>query len=249
MEQPIEVKLAYEIEQGAAQEAVRARTAYFLAKRLLDILVSVGLLTLFLPIWCVIALIIALDSPGPVIFVQKRVGSRRIVRNGLCYWHKVEFNFYKFRTMKNKSDPTLHREFFKAFVHNDTQRMVELQPHHHNALKLVDDPRLTRVGKVLRKFSLDEIPQFVNVLKGEMSLVGPRPAIPYEVEMYQPWQMERLLGLPGITGLWQVTSRSAVQFDDMVRLDIEYLHKQSFWLDLQILVKTPLVVLLRKGAH
>jgi lipopolysaccharide/colanic/teichoic acid biosynthesis glycosyltransferase len=151
--------------------------------------------------------------------------------------------------MKNKSDPTLHREFFKAFVHNDTQRMVELQPHHHNALKLVDDPRLTRVGKVLRKFSLDEIPQFVNVLKGEMSLVGPRPAIPYEVEMYQPWQMERLLGLPGITGLWQVTSRSAVQFDDMVRLDIEYMHKQSFWLDLQILVKTPLVVLLRKGAH
>jgi lipopolysaccharide/colanic/teichoic acid biosynthesis glycosyltransferase len=114
--------------------------------------------------------------------------------------------------------------------------------------KLVNDPRVTRIGRFLRKSSIDEIPQFINVVKGEMSLVGPRPAIPYEVEMYKPWHCRRLETIPGITGLWQVTARSLVDFDEIINLDIQYIDQQSFWLDLKILIKTPKAVLFCKGA-
>lgn len=116
-----------------------------------------------------------------------------------------------------------------------------------NEFKLNGDPRITRVGRILRKTSMDELPQFWNVLTGDMSLVGPRPAIPYEVEMYEPWHMTRLSTRPGLTGLWQVTARNSASFDDLVRIDLEYIEKQSFWLDLKILFMTPLAIFDRRG--
>ena len=225
------------------------RFFYFIAKRSLDICIAAIILICLSPIMAIIALLVRLDSPGPAIFVQKRVGAKRRIVNGKSYWKKNEFDFYKFRTMKHHADPTLHKQFLSAFIANDKEKMATLQNGDTHALKLVNDPRITRLGKILRTYSLDELPQFWNVLIGDMSLVGPRPAIPYEVEMYEPWHHRRLDAQPGITGLWQVGARSAVNFDEMVRLDIEYIQSKSFWLDIKIILKTPFAILSRKGAH
>jgi lipopolysaccharide/colanic/teichoic acid biosynthesis glycosyltransferase len=151
--------------------------------------------------------------------------------------------------MRIDADSSVHKAYMRALIENDEKKMDELQGQSTKIRKLVRDPRITRPGKWLRKFSLDELPQFFNVLRGDMSLIGPRPAIPYEVELYKSWYMRRLEAQPGITGLQQVKARSTFDFDQQMRLDIQYIERQSFWLDLKIMIETPLVVISTKGAQ
>jgi len=155
------------------------------------------------------------------------------------------FTFLKFRSMYTNSDHNRHKDYIKKLIKegkDDTDAS--------GVYKLSNDPRITTLGGFLRKTSLDELPQFINVLKGEMSLVGPRPPIPYECELYDIWHRRRLLSVkPGITGLWQVTGRSRTTFDEMVRLDLKYINEWSLWLDIKILLKTPWVILTGKGAY
>jgi lipopolysaccharide/colanic/teichoic acid biosynthesis glycosyltransferase len=150
--------------------------------------------------------------------------------------------------MHQNADSSVHQAYIKALIDNDQEQIQVLQGDTSSVHKLVNDSRITRPGKLLRKLSLDELPQLFNVLRGDMSLVGPRPAIPYEVEMYKPWHLQRLEAQPGVTGLQQVTSRSVADFDEQVRLDIEYINHQSLWLDIKIILKTPLVILSTRGA-
>jgi lipopolysaccharide/colanic/teichoic acid biosynthesis glycosyltransferase len=224
------------------------RWPYLMSKRLVDVVGSGILLILLSPLFLVLAVLIMLDSPGPSIFRQKRVGLRRRTQNLRTVWEVCPFTFYKFRTMYQNADSEMHRAYIQAFIHNDQQGMAELQNGDTEVRKLVDDPRITPLGRFLRKSSLDELPQLWNVFKGDMSLVGPRPPIPYEVEMYEPKHYRRLGTKPGITGLWQVTARSSADFYEMVSLDVEYIEHQSLWLDLKILLQTPMVVLRGKGA-
>jgi lipopolysaccharide/colanic/teichoic acid biosynthesis glycosyltransferase len=208
-----------------------------LAKRLMDIVGSALALLIFLPLFLCVAIAIKLTSRGPVLFCQQRIGQ---------YGRK--FNFLKFRSMRVNNDATIHREFVQRFIANGNGGG-------HSAgapapYKLTADPRVTSIGRFLRKTSLDELPQFLNVLKGEMSLVGPRPPVPYEVEAYHVWHRTRLVAAkPGITGLWQVAGRSRVKFDDMVRMDLRYASSWSLWLDIKILLQTPLAVFSANGAH
>jgi lipopolysaccharide/colanic/teichoic acid biosynthesis glycosyltransferase len=195
-----------------------------------------------------IALLVRRDSPGPAIFAQDRVGARRRVRDGRVVWEARTFRFYKFRSMVQNADTHLHRTFMQAFISNDQATLCSTKGNNATINKLTHDPRITRLGRWLRKTSLDELPQLWNVLKGDMSLVGPRPALPYEVEVYQPWHCRRLEALPGITGIWQVTARCSVDFEQSVKLDIWYVENQSFWLDLRILLLTPWTVLTSRGA-
>lgn len=199
------------------------------------------MLVVAFPLMILAAVVIKLDSPGPVFFIQERVGARRRNRGGHAVWQICKFPFYKLRTMGHNVDQSAHREYIEAFVNGDVKPTGE-------KFKLVDDPRVTRVGKILRKTSLDELPQLLNVLKGEMSLVGPRPVPVYEAAHYQESHFERLCALPGITGLWQVRGRCQVPFDEMIRMDIEYVRNQSVWLDLKILFRTIPAVLTARGA-
>jgi lipopolysaccharide/colanic/teichoic acid biosynthesis glycosyltransferase len=226
----------------------RDLTAYYLLKRIIDVILSSIALIVFFPLMAAIAILIHFDSPGPVIFSQKRVGSRWQIKNGHLCWERTDFNFYKFRTMFDKADPSIHKAFVKALINHDEKAIREIQKDCGEIKKITNDSRITRLGHFLRRSSLDEMPQFWNVLKGEMSLVGPRPAIPYEVEMYKPWYFRRFEAKPGMTGLWQVIARNSCDFDEMVRLDIEYVESQSFWLDIKVLFLTPLVVFLHRGA-
>jgi len=221
---------------------------YYLLKRVIDVLVSFLALILLSPIMLAIAALIRLDSPGPVFFTQKRVGTIRRKINGRTCWKQSEFQFYKFRTMVDKADTSVHRALIKALINHDEQKIQELLKSDCKIKKLVNDKRVTRLGHILRRSSLDELPQFWNVLRGEMSLIGPRPAIPYEVEMYKPWYFHRFEAKPGLTGLWQVVARNSADFEEMVKLDIEYVKNQSFWLDLKIMVMTPYVILIHRGA-
>jgi lipopolysaccharide/colanic/teichoic acid biosynthesis glycosyltransferase len=225
------------------------RTKYYLIKRVLDLVLTIPALIILSPIIVLIAFLIRLDSPGPSIFRQARMGVKRRSHKGKSVWEPAEFTCYKFRTMVYNADPSLHKEYIKTFINYDPQIMAVIQGEDNSTHKLVNDPRVTRLGRILRKTSLDELPQLWNVLTGEMSLVGPRPAILYELEEYQPWHFQRLQATPGLSGLWQVTARSSVEFDEMVNLDIEYINRQSIWLDLNIIMKTPIVVLTGKGAH
>jgi lipopolysaccharide/colanic/teichoic acid biosynthesis glycosyltransferase len=224
------------------------RATYYFFKRLLDIVGAATILILLLPIILMIAILIRIDSPGPVFFIQNRVGAKRVTKNGNLFWQKTIFPCIKFRTMIHNADCNLHKSFVKALMNNDEVEMAKIQKGECKVKKLANDPRVTKVGWYLRRSSLDEISQLINVLNGEMSLVGPRPAIPYEVEMYKPYYYHRLDAKAGLTGLWQVTARSSADYDEMVKLDIQYVDNQSFWLDLKILLKTPIVVISRKGA-
>jgi lipopolysaccharide/colanic/teichoic acid biosynthesis glycosyltransferase len=226
----------------------RERVHYYFFKRTLDIIVSAVALVIVSPLLAVIAVAIVLDSGWPIIFAQDRVGARRRTHERHSSWQQTIFKCYKFRSMVQNADPSVHRAFVKAFIRNDQGDIAALQGEESSTCKLVHDPRVTRFGRFLRKSSLDELPQLWNVLKGEMSLVGPRPPIPYEVEEYQPWHLRRLQTKPGLTGLWQVKARSSADFDEMVRLDIRYIEHQSFWLDLKILLETPRAVLGGQGA-
>ena len=231
--------------QSAARGSSRSRQAYYLMKRCVDVLLSFIALVLLLPILLVLALIIRLDSPGPVIYHQTRVGARRVGGQ----WQRADFTFFKLRTMRQNTDASLHQAYVHALIQNNTAEMAALQgAETGNVNKLMHDPRITRIGHFLRKYSIDELPQFFNVLRGDMSLVGPRPALPYEISDYQPWMLERLQAAPGITGLQQITARCTADFASQVRLDVEYIHRQTLWLDFVILFKTPFAVLRAEGA-
>ncbi len=222
---------------------------YYAAKRLLDFSIALVMLILLSPLLVFISLIIYLYSPGPVFFVQERVGAIRKYNKYGTYWKKATFRCLKFRTMRLNADPAIHQAYIKALIENDEPQMAALQNETTKVRKLIKDPRIIRPGHLLRKLSLDELPQLWNVLRGEMSMVGPRPAISYEVELYKPWHLRRLEAQPGITGLQQITARSTADFDQQVKLDIEYIEKQSFLFDLMIMAKTPLVVFSTKGAY
>ena len=206
-------------------------------KRVVDLSGSILLLIALSPLMAIIAIAVKCGSRGPVLFRQTRVGQAG-----------AHFTFLKFRSMTVANDPSFHENYVKQFIRGTATKHTNEKG--EGVFKLTSDPRVTRVGKFLRKTSFDELPQFWNVLRGEMSLVGPRPPIPYEVECYDLWHQRRVLELkPGITGLWQVSGRSRIGFDDMVRLDLQYARTWSPWLDLKILLQTPLAMFGGDGAH
>jgi exopolysaccharide biosynthesis polyprenyl glycosylphosphotransferase len=202
-----------------------------LAKRVSDLVIAIVTLTILAPVWLLIALLIKLDSKGPIFYRQERVGMDGRV-----------FLFYKFRTMHAGTDDAPHREYQRMYIAG--QPDSNLGDEERPAYKLRGDERVTRLGRWLRKMSLDELPQLFNVLRGDMSIVGPRPPIPYEVESYQLWHRKRLDMKPGITGLWQVSGRNRLPFDEMVRMDLYYIENWSLLLDLKIILQT-LPVMLR----
>lgn len=226
------------VNTAAADEAL-----YFTVKRTADLILAGLLIVALSPVIAVIALAIKLDSPGPVFFRQERVGSRRRRRGGATRWETRIFWIYKFRSMVQNADQSLHQAHIRAFVQGE----IATEGAEQN-FKLTGDPRVTRVGKILRRTSLDELPQLFNVILGEMSLVGPRPVPTYEVEGYQSAHYERLAAPPGITGLWQVEGRSRVTFNEMVEMDIDYVRRRSLLLDLSILLRTVPAVLAGRGA-
>ncbi len=209
----------------------------FALKRVMDVVGSACALLILSPLFLLIAAAVKLSSKGPVFFTQQRLGQLG-----------KPFTCLKFRSMYANNDLRIHQEFMKQVINgkhdglaSDGQKPV---------FKMTNDPRITRIGKFIRRTSLDELPQFINVLRGEMSLVGPRPPLAYEYEEYDPWHRRRVLEVkPGITGLWQVEGRSRVRFDDMVRLDLQYARGWSLWLDIQILLKTPRAVVFGDGAY
>jgi exopolysaccharide biosynthesis polyprenyl glycosylphosphotransferase len=207
-------------------------------KRSMDIAGSLAALILCSPLLVFISVAIKLTSKGPILYKQERVGR-----------YGSRFTFLKFRSMQCGSDARIHREYVKQYIAGEAEAARASQT--QNAVyKIQSDPRITSVGKFLRRSSLDELPQFINVLRGDMSLVGPRPPIPYELEGYQIWHRRRVLeSKPGITGLWQVSGRSRVKFDDMVRMDLRYAKTWSLWLDVKILLQTPAAVLFGAGAY
>jgi undecaprenyl-phosphate galactose phosphotransferase len=203
-------------------------------KHALDALITLPLFIILSPLFLLIALAIKLDSRGPVFYRAKAVG-----KNG-----KV-FSMFKFRSMTVGSSSEVHRKFVTKLIKGEIGR----EDGNVRPLKITEDSRVTRVGKLLRKFSLDELPQLINVLMGEMSLVGPRPCLPYEFEIYEEWYKKRVSVRAGITGLWQVTGRSEVSFEDMILLDLYYIYNRNLAIDFNILFETIFVVLGKKGAY
>ncbi|MGE5328036.1 MAG: sugar transferase [Deltaproteobacteria bacterium] len=198
---------------------------YTFLKRLIDIAGAISGIVLLFPLFILISILIKLDSQGPIFFIQKRCGKNEKL-----------FNMYKFRSMCINAEDKLEQ-----LQHlNETEGVI---------FKIKDDPRLTKVGKFIRKTSIDELPQLVNVLKGEMSLVGPRPPLPNEVKQYKSWQKLKLSVKPGLTGLWQISGRSELGFDEMIKLDLEYIAKRSLVYDIWIILKTIPVVFQARGAY
>ncbi|HVU46949.1 MAG TPA: sugar transferase [Terracidiphilus sp.] len=216
----------------------KGRRPLLAVKRTIDIVGSVMMLILCAPVFIVIALAVKATSAGPVFFRQRRVGQ-----------YGRSFTFLKFRSMYMNNDSSVHKEFVTKLIASRGDGETA-NGNRENVYKITNDKRITPLGKFLRRTSLDELPQFLNVLWGDMSLVGPRPPIPYELAAYQTWHRRRLLDVkPGITGLWQVTGRSTVKFDEMVRLDLRYAMSWSPWLDIRILIRTPLAVIKGSGAY
>jgi len=214
------------IVESAPFQAINIDSGYLRAKRLLDIVFTLLILLPLCLVFIIVAVLIRLDSTGPIFYRQKRVGLRG-----------AEFNMLKFRSMYVESDDSVHRDAIVKYMNGQemnvgTATAIKFQ------FKLSDDPRITRVGRFIRKTSIDELPQFFNVLRGEMTLVGPRPPLPYEVELYTLRDRLRLSGKPGLTGIWQIYGRSCVTFKDMVEMDIDYLQRQSLWEDLKLIVLT-----------
>jgi undecaprenyl-phosphate galactose phosphotransferase len=199
-----------------------------------DILTALTLLLLLSPLLLLIALAIKLDSPGPILYRFKAIGE-----NGAMYMMN------KFRSMRVDSDNKIHKDYVSKLIRGE----IGKEGSDKTPLKIVNDPRVTKVGRVLRKFSMDELPQLINVLQGSMSLVGPRPCLPYEFDIYQDWHKKRTSVRPGITGLWQITGRSEVAFEDMILLDLYYIYNRNLLLDCNILFETIFVVLEKKGAY
>jgi lipopolysaccharide/colanic/teichoic acid biosynthesis glycosyltransferase len=213
----------------------KGKQPVLILKRTIDILGGLILSMVCLPFCVLIAIAVKTTSKGPILFRQIRVGQ-----------HGKQFTFLKFRSMYVNNDHSVHREFVTKLINKEERTDLKSD----TVYKLTSDKRITPIGKFLRKTSLDELPQFFNVLCGDMSLVGPRPPIPYELAAYQTWHRRRLLEVkPGITGLWQVTGRSTVDFDSMVRLDLKYASSWTPWLDIKILLRTPLAVIRGSGAY
>jgi lipopolysaccharide/colanic/teichoic acid biosynthesis glycosyltransferase len=206
---------------------------YLHFKRILDILVALGMLLVFGPLMLLIALGIRISSPGPIFYRQTRIG-----KDG------KPFKMLKFRSMQVTNNPDLHREYVQKLIREN----VDPARTGKSSLKIVGDPRITGLGKYLRKFSLDELPQIFNVLRAEMSIVGPRPPLPYEYEVYREWHKQRLAILPGITGLWQATAHNIVSFDEMVKIDIQYIQATNLWLDIKLMFLTPIEMIRGKGS-
>lgn len=206
-------------------------------KRLIDIFASVLVVVVGFPFFLAIALLIKLTSKGPVFFSQQRIGEGGDI-----------FTLYKFRTMRQDADDSIHRDFTRSFIEGrmSNSSLDEKAP---SIYKLADDPRVTSVGNFLRKTSLDELPQFINILRGEMTIVGPRPPLQYELEYYEEWHKLRLKVKPGLTGLWQVSGRSSVPFNEMVKLDLYYIEHWSLLLDLKIMLRTIPVMLFGSGGY
>lgn len=201
-------------------------------KRVIDLTISLILLLLLLPVFLIIGMLIKFSSPGPIFFRQLRVGS-----GGRT------FSFLKFRSMYVNNDDSIHRQYVNRLIKGELSNS-------DGVYKITNDPRVTPLGRILRKTSLDELPQLINVIMGEMSLVGPRPPIPYELEAYEPWHFRRIMECkPGITGLWQVEGRSKTTFDGMVRMDIRYSSAQSVLKDFMLILRTPVALLFTKGAY
>ena len=212
-----------------------APPGYLASKRTLDVVLSALVLVVLLPLWLLIALLIKLSSPGPVFYRGTVIG-----KGGRG------FRYYKFRTMRADSDNKAHKEWLEKFVKEDAAFSQDASG--KQVFKVVNDPRITSVGRYLRKLSLDEVPQMINVLLGDMSLVGPRPPVPYEYEHYDDDARQRVSVTPGITGLYQVTARSQVGFSGMLAIDLEYIRTRTFRGDIMIMLKTPWVMLTGKGA-
>jgi lipopolysaccharide/colanic/teichoic acid biosynthesis glycosyltransferase len=220
------------------ESQIPRRRASLAVKRVMDVIGSAALLVLLAPILGIIALAIKLSSNGPVLFEQERMGQ-----------FAARFKCLKFRTMYANCDAKIHQAYVQQFIAGIVadQQDQSLKP---TVYKITNDPRVTPIGALLRKTSLDELPQLWNVFRGEMSLVGPRPPVPYEFEIYEHWHRRRVFEVkPGITGLWQVSGRSRTQFDDMVRLDLRYSQSWSLWLDIKILLATPGAVFSGTGAY
>jgi lipopolysaccharide/colanic/teichoic acid biosynthesis glycosyltransferase len=198
-------------------------------QRLLDVVGSLVGLVLLSPVFLVAALLIKVTSPGSVFFKQIRIGEGG-----------RPFVIWKFRSMRHNADRNVHRRYVSTLIRSARHNYGQVSK---PMTKLDDDPQISPVGRVLRKACIDELPQLINVLRGEMSLVGPRPAIPYEVHQYEAWQKERLNAMPGMTGLWQVSGKNRLTFDQMIRLDIRYSREKSFWLNVGILCRTPMAIL------
>src|SRR5579883_2764295 len=212
------------LEAGPGWTVMPERRLYAVSKRMFDCVLASVLLVLSAPLWVVVAALIRLTSPGPIIFRQRRCGR----------WGE-EFTCYKFRTMIDGEELT-------------RQELDALNEVDGPVFKIRDDPRVTRVGRFLRRSSIDELPQLWNVLRGDMSIVGPRPPLPEEVARYRPRDYQRLAVTPGLTCLWQIKGRSQIKFDEWVRLDLEYIRRRSFWLDLAIVLRTIPAVLSGRGA-
>jgi lipopolysaccharide/colanic/teichoic acid biosynthesis glycosyltransferase len=221
-----------------------AKRLYRCCKRAIDAVVSFVLFVLLSPMMLIVAILIMIDSPGPILFVQQRMGCRPHYNDGRVVFALRSFRCYKFRSMRANVEDTLHQTCVRDFVNGRKEMLAS-----RGTFKLRGDQRVTRVGRWLRKASIDELPQLINVLKGEMSLVGPRPVPLYEVAHYQQTHLARLGALPGITGLWQVNGRCELSFDEMVRLDREYISQASLWLDLKIILQTIPVVIAGRGAE
>ncbi len=220
--------------QLLSSTAVREVDLYGAAKRLMDVALALLLLACLSPLLLACALAVALETGRPVLFRQERIGERG-----------RRFTMLKFRSMKADADPAIHRAYITGYIAGKPAAPLAGE----GVYKLTNDPRITRVGAWLRWTSLDELPQLWNVLRGEMSLVGPRPPVAYEVQEYGPTHLRRLEARPGLTGLWQVRGRSRTTFEQMVAMDVEYIDRRSLWLDLEILLQTVPAVLMRKGAH
>lgn len=211
----------------------------FYLKRGIDILGSIVAIIIFFPVFIVVPIIIKLTSKGPVFFRQKRIGA-----------FGKTFTFLKFRSMQIDNDTSIHANYVKKLILEQKAYDDGDGDSGEKTYKIKNDPRVTPIGRFLRKTSLDEVPQFINVLVGNMSLVGPRPPIPYELQNYDLWHLRRVLEFkPGITGLWQVKGRSRTTFNEMVRMDINYINRWSLWLDIKLMVMTPFSVLSSSGAH
>jgi lipopolysaccharide/colanic/teichoic acid biosynthesis glycosyltransferase/GT2 family glycosyltransferase len=208
------------------------------ARRTFDVVAAAILLVLLSPVLAIVAAVVRLDSSGPAIFRQRRVG-----RGGRT------FEMYKFRTMSANADPAPHEQFVRDMILGGSQAGDPAGEQEARIFKVHPDPRVTRIGRLLRRASLDELPQLYNVLRGDMTLVGFRPPIPYEVANYPRWYYRRFDGLPGLTGLWQVSGRNEKTYEEMVRLDVEYLNRRTFRLDLVLLVRTIRVLVSGRGAY